>query len=582
MNAISRRPPTRRSWSVYAPAAAMLACCGLLAAATVDAANSKTERSPETVRLVLQITVDQLRGDFLDRYAKRFGEGGFRRLLNSGVVYTNAHYGHANTETIVGHATLATGTAPSMHGMVGNVWYDRELGRVVYNIEDERFESLGDLPTPGNSTSGPETVARSSGRSPAALLASTLSDELAEATAGRARIFSIALKDRAAVPMAGRSGKALWYSKRSGRFVSSTYYFEQVPKWLGQFTSTVPTLRYADKQWTLLAPKASYLFRHQDDRPYESMMGLYGRTFPHDFGNPRDPSFYARLASSPAGDELVAALATTLIDTQQLGQRKVVDYLAVGFSSTDYIGHTFGPSSLEAEDNLLRLDRTLAALLDTVDEKVGLEKVLVILSADHGVSEAPEAKRARGHDVERLWIDALQSEAIRSRVAERFRLDGLITNYTHPYLHLDRARIEKADLQLADVQRFVAAQIASVKGVQKAFAAAELEDGTDRSRLAKQVLANHHADRSGDVYVVPRPHWLPYTGTNMRPLTATHGSPWRYDTHVPIVFMGPGITAKRISREVAPRDVAPTIATYLGIGQPSSATGRVLTEVTGK
>lgn len=331
-----------------------LALAGLLTmSATPGSADDAKPTAHPEIRLVLQITVDQLRGDQLDRYGARLGEGGFRRLLDSGAVYTDAHYLHANTETIVGHSTLATGTTPSVHGMTGNVWYDRNADRGVYNIEDDRYAVVGeDSSGDAAIVSGPESFARSSGRSPEALLAGTLADELTRASAGTSRVFSVALKDRAAVPMGGRSGKAVWYSRRSGRFVSSTYYFDALPQWIARFNSERRADRYGGTTWRLLAPANSYMAEHADDRPFEAPGGLFSRTFPHDYGTTGDANFYARIASSPAGDELVAELAAAAIDAWQLGQRGVVDYLAVGFSATDYVGHTFGPSSLEAEDNL--------------------------------------------------------------------------------------------------------------------------------------------------------------------------------------------------------------------------------------
>lgn len=546
------------------------------------AADTKPADTSKPLRLVLQITVDQLRGEQLEAHSARFGPNGFRRLLDSGAVYTNAHYIHANTETIVGHSTLATGATPSAHGMVGNVWYDRSAGRVVYNIEDDRYQLLGDAPRSAGELLGPESVAKAKGRSPASLLASTLSDKLGAATGGRSRSFAVALKDRAAVPMAGRSGKAIWFSKRSGHFVSSTYYFANAPSWLVSWNAGKPFARYAQTQWSLTAPRASYVFAEQDDRAYESMLHVFGKTFPHAYESASGPMFTNRLVASPAGDELVGALSASVIDSAELGRRDVVDYLAVGFSATDYIGHTFGPNSLEAEDNLLRLDATLATLLAAVDEKIGLDATLVVLSSDHGVAEAPESRATRGLESERLYLDSLDGTALRERIAARFGVGDLVVGYTHPYLHLRRDRIAAQQLALAEVQRFAAEQLSAVDGVERAIAAADIAITPTSTRVQQQVAANHHRKRSGDVYVVPKSHALPYRGGRARPLTATHGTPWPYDTHVPIIFMGPRIAAARIERAVAPRDVAPTIAAYLEIDPPDSASGTPLVEVLGK
>jgi predicted AlkP superfamily pyrophosphatase or phosphodiesterase len=559
------------------------ALLGALVAAWIfpTAAIARTDvATPPAIKLVLQITIDQMNGDTLAQRASRFADGGFRRLLNTGTVYTNAHFLHANTETIVGHATIATGTTPSVHGMIGNVWLDRDENRLRYNIEDDRYRVVGEASdaTARAGLSGPESVARSSGRSPAAMLAPTFADELLTAGSDRARAFSVAGKDRAAVPMAGHGGKAFWYSKTSGRFVSSTRYYEALPDWTQRWNAAALGSRYANKKWTLLGPLESYEARNDDDRPYEIAMPGFCRVFPHAYGAADNELFQTFVSASPAGDELTLEFAKTLIDEEHLGRRGATDYLAIGFSASDYIGHLFDPNSLEAEDNLLRLDRTVAALLAHVDERVGLDATIVVLSADHGVSEAPEASKARGFDAQRLSIDVITGPSIRAAVKERFGDDKLIQRFSHPYVYLNHARIADRKLDVAEVERFVAARIAELDGVERAVAAADLSTG-DADLVMRQIRANHHPTRSGDVVVVARPHWLPYTGTGTKPLAATHGSPWTFDTHVPIVFMGPSVPAVHVDRLVHPRDIAPTLSAYLSIPRPGNATGTALREV---
>jgi predicted AlkP superfamily pyrophosphatase or phosphodiesterase len=537
------------------------------------------------VRLVLQITVDQLRGDALPRNAARFGEGGFRRLLENGAVFTNAHYLHANTETVVGHSTLATGTTPSVHGMIGNLWFDRQRNRPVYNVEDDRYRKLGDLPAPptNKDMDGPEAFAKSDGRSPAALLASTFADELIAANAGRSRAFAVALKDRAAVPMAGHGGKALWYSDRSGRFVTGTRYYGALPGWLADWNRAAHTDRYASTRWELLASPESYRAGDDDDRPYEISLPGFGRVFPHAYGPADGPMYYQLIAVSPAGDELTAELAERLIDAEKIGEGEAPDYLAVGFSSTDYVGHVFGPASLEAEDNLLRLDRTLAGLLDFVDERIGLSRTLVVLSADHGVSEAPELRRSRGMDAARFPVARLTDDDMRQALERRFGDGQLIARFSHPYIYLDQGRVSRSGSTLAQVQRFVAKRISTLPGVETAVAAVDIVAAHEGdSPLMRQLRANHHATRSGDVFVVTKPHWLPYVGEGVKPMAASHGSPWSYDTHVPLIFMGPGIERVHSARAVHPRDAAPTMSAYLGIEAPNRSSGEPLAEVLGE
>ena len=253
--------------------------------------------APDKPRLILQITVDALRADLPQRYAHVLGDGGFRLLWKNGVHYTNAHYQHANTETIVGHASLATGTVPAAHGMVGNVWFDRELGRLSYNIEDSRYRLLTagadvDQKTEIDPT---QKAAKVDGRSPAAILSSTFSDELAVHFNGKSKIFAVSVKDRGAVSMAGQAGKAFWFSKSSGEFVTSTYYYKQYPDWVNAWNARKPSQAYAGKSWTLLHPATRYMFGNADDRAYETNFPGFGRTFPHAYGKSGDKYLTTRL-----------------------------------------------------------------------------------------------------------------------------------------------------------------------------------------------------------------------------------------------------------------------------------------------
>ena len=288
-------------------------------------------------RLILQVTVDALRGDLPGRYSHVLGEGGFRYLMDEGVNYTNAHYQHANTETIVGHVSLATGSVPAAHGMVGNVWFDREEGRLVYNIEDADYRLLTvgadvDQKTEIDPT---QKAAKVDGRSPSAILSSTFSDELAVHFGGKSKIFAVSVKDRGAVSLAGHAGKAFWFSKASGEFVTSTYYYDEYPAWVKAWNAAGPAQAYAGKSWELLHDSSKYLFGEADDREYETDFPGFGRTFPHPYGTADDKYFTTRLTLSPAGDELTLDFAMALIEQEQLGMDTIPDYLSVSFSSTD-------------------------------------------------------------------------------------------------------------------------------------------------------------------------------------------------------------------------------------------------------
>jgi len=533
-------------------------------------------------KLILQITVDQLRGDMPTAYLDKMGKGGFRYLLDEGVVYKDAHHNHANTETIVGHATLATGALPAVHGMIGNVWFDDKLQRLVYNVEDANYPLLSADAGVNQKTEIDPTqrTAKSSGRSPNNIQVSTFSDELKIASNGKAKVFGVSVKDRGAISMAGHMGKAFWFSKKSGEFVTSEYYYDKYPEWVSNWNEAKPTKKYHQKTWQLSQPQAKYVFAKQDDQAWETKFPGFGRTFPHQYGDMNNDYFNTFLTLSPAGDELTLDFAKAVVNNEQLGQDEVTDYLSVSFSSTDYVSHIFGPSSLEAEDNMLRLDRTLAKLLTFIDKKVGLENTLIVLSADHGAAEVPAYLSSLGMKTDvvapKEWDKAPSMIALK----KQFGFDtALIKSYFHPYIYLDRDLIAERKLSLEQVQKAVAMEVSKFDGVALAVTSSDIETGnTPQDYLHTLVVNNHSKNRSGDVYVVLEAHRFV---ADMEGLTvaATHGSPWGYDTFVPLIFAGFNIDDDKVYRRVSTTDIAVTLSAVLGIKAPSGAQGQILEKV---
>lgn len=549
---------------------------GLLASGALQAAQP---------RLVLQITVDQLRGDFPTRYAERFGKGGFRYLMDEGVYYANAHYQHANTETIVGHASLATGSVPAGHGMVGNLWFDHELGRLVYNIEDPEFHLLSaDADVDASTEIDPtQRAAKVDGRSPNAILASTFSDELAAHFGGQAKIFGVSVKDRGAVAMAGHAGKAFWFSKSGGEFVTSNYYYDRYPEWVIEWNQRDPKQAYSGQSWELLHDLDSYRFGDSDDRVWETDFPGWGRTFPHAYGSADDKYFTTRLTLGPAGDQLVLDFAQELLVREQLGQDEIPDYLSISFSSTDYVGHLFGASSLEAEDHVLQLDRTLARLFAFVDEKVGLDNTLIVLSADHGGPDTPGYLNEIGLDRAHYFDpETMDREPAIERLKDQFGIGTeLITRYSHPYVYLNRELITERGLDQAAVETAVATELQRFKGIALAVSSTALaENRLPETLMTRAVLNNYHRKRSGDIYLVFEPNVFINDFDGLI-VAATHGSPWRYDTFVPVFFAGQELPQTRIQRPVTPYDIAATLSARLGIKPPSASVGTPLVEVTG-
>jgi len=533
-------------------------------------------------KLILQITVDQLRGDLPTRYYDRLGEGGFKYLWEKGIVYKDAHHSHANTETIVGHATLATGAYPSVHGMVGNLWFDRARKRTVYNIEDANYHLL----TPGGGVSASaeidytQAVAQSDGRSPNAILTTTFSDELRAYSNGRSKVFGVSVKDRGAVSLAGHAGKAFWFSKTTGDFVTSSYYYDQYPEWVEDWNAKNLAQQYAEQHWELLKPRDTYLFALSDDRAWETDLAGFGRIFPHPYGLAEGKYFNTLLTISPAGDDLTLDFAKTLLLEEKLGKGAVTDYLAVSFSSTDYVGHIFGPSSLEAEDNILRLDRSLAALFKLIDEEVGLKNTLIVLSSDHGGPDTPGYLQM--HNIPAGYVDPSlwEQDAAIERVKKRFNIKKkLVEKFEHPYIYFTDSVINDRTINLRAVEQALAAEFQKFEGVAFAVSSRALaEDGVPVTPLMQRLRNNYHPDRSGQIYLVYEPNWYVNSFDGLT-VASTHGSPWSYDTFVPIVFAGGNIKPQVVLRRVYTVDVATTLAEIAGVKSPSGAVGVILPEV---
>ena len=549
--------------------ALLVAVCLLVRPSSAELFGNDASEPP---RLVVQITIDQLRGDLPTRYRERLSKGGFRYLLEKGTHYTNAHHRHANTETAVGHATLVTGADPSIHGIIANDWIDPSTGAFVYNTEDERHHLIGKQPKAHR------------GVSPRNLLGSTIGDEMVFANAGKSRVFSISGKDRGAILPGGHAGKAFWYSKSSGQFVTSTYYYDAYPDWVAAWNAAKPVDRFRGRKWELLHPREDYFAKNLDDRPYEADFGDLGRTFPHHYGDGK--YFTLVVGLTPAIDELTLEFAKEVIEREKLGAGEATDFLAVSFSATDYVGHLFGPSSLESEDNILRLDRVLASFFAFLDETVGLENTLIVLSADHGGPEAPEYARSIGIEAGRFAFDHFKKpNQLTAAIKARYGRDDFILSHSHPYLYLNYDAIRDAKLDPAEIERFVAAEATKIPGIRYAMSRSELLDGRYvDAPIQRQIRRNFHPDRSGAVHLVQDQYWFLHSTDEaakmgLEGLAAIHGSPWSYDTYVPIFFAGHNVPARTVARRVATTDVAPTIAAYLGIKPPSGAIGNPLHEV---
>lgn len=516
----------------------------------------------EKPKLVVFLSVDQLRGDHLLRLESRLGEGGFKWLLEHGVYYTNAHYRHASTVTAVGHATLVTGANPPEHGIVENRWYSRETGKMEYCVQDEAHHLIG---VPGK----PED-----GTSPKNLMTETIGDNLVIASGGRARVFGVSFKDRAAMLMAGHLGKAFWFHSGSGGFMTSDYYYPEFPAWMKTWNEAKYPDQFRTAVWDLLKPRETYVFRDQDDRAVEAGAKSVGTTFPHDLKQVPPTFFYSALSGTPYGDKTCLDFAKTLIKAERLGQTGETDMICISLSSTDVIGHVFGPTSLEMEDILLQLDASLAEFFGFLQDTIGLGNCVFALSADHGGHEVAEHTATLNFPGQRITRETL-IPAINGALQQQFNVADLVVGIEDPHVFLNVPAMRGAGLDEATVNAAAARFLQEQPGILYAITREQVLEGRVPSIPAVQRLArSFHAKRGGGVLIAPEPFWYFYNGNQ----GGTHSGPWAYDTYVPVIIAAPGVTAQRVAREAAPEDIAGTLANILGILPPAGNTGLVLTE----
>ena len=477
--------------------------------------------------------------------------------------FANAHYAHANTLTAPGHATLFTGAHAAGHGLISNEWIDRESGDFVYCVEDTNHQLLGQKST------------AHIGTSPRNLTTNTIGDELIVGSGNQSRVFSVSLKDRGAILPAGHLGKAFWYSDSSGHFVSSDFYYDSYPEWVQAFNQ-LGSLHDRTALWGQSRPSTSYHW--EDNRRGER--GAVSNVFPHTLADSiSDSAFFAELPYTPYGDALVTDFARTLIEAEGLGTGDSPDMLCISLSATDKIGHAYGPQSWEAQDNLNQLDITIEQLLHVVDASVGLDQTLVLLTSVHGCAGNPEWQEDLGLPAGRVNIDSILT-VTSAIVASRLACDqDIIAGFHNPSVFLDQGSIATCGLAAASVENELKDLIQDQNGI--AFVVTRSELLTDRfpnSAFNDRVRHAFHPLRSGDLYIVQQPFWYLHSKHNEK--AAMHGSPYNYDTHVPIIFSGPGIPSGcRVHRKVAPSDIAVTLALYLGVGIPAHSVGTPLFEV---
>jgi predicted AlkP superfamily pyrophosphatase or phosphodiesterase len=498
--------------------------------------NPATPRKP---KLVIGIIIDQFRYDYLNRFQKDY-TGGFARFFRNGAIFTNAHYEHFPTVTAIGHSTFMSGATPSVSGIIGNSWWDPSVSKTITSVSDDKTDLVGTTGT---------------GSSPRRMLVSTIPDELKISGKG-GKAFGISIKDRSAILPAGHMGNgAFWFNAETGNFVSSTYYMAELPQWVAKFNSARAVDQYLTAEWKSLTAPSKVFPRYKP-----TTVTTVG-------------SKYADIDYTPFANDLVEGLAEAAIDAEKLGQGTLTDFLAVSFSANDYVGHARGPDSEEVRDISLRTDRLLEKFFQFVDRKVGLANTIIVLSADHGVAPIVEVNNDRKMPGARL-VASEQNKVLEAALVSKYGSGKWITNRAEYGFTLNKELINSRKLNLAEVQEYAAEVLRTQPGVFRAYTHSQLMRGqVPNDRLHSRIINGFFPARSADVTIVQNPYFLfDKTGT-------THGLPFAYDTHVPVIFMGAAIKPGRYHKQVAVNDIAPTLATILEIETPAGAYGRVLEEI---
>jgi predicted AlkP superfamily pyrophosphatase or phosphodiesterase len=527
-----------------------LALASTLAAASLPAAAAPEAAVTPRPRLVVFVSVDQMRADYLERFRSLFNSG-LKALAERGAVFTNARYRHACTETGPGHSVLLSGRSPRSSGIVGNSWYDRALRRRVNVVEDPTVRVIG----------GAGRAA-----SPSHFNGFTVGDMLKAHSAG-SRVVGVSFKDRAAILMAGkRADGAYWYETDGGRFVTSSWYTGEAPRWLESWNARRAAVAYVGRAWERLLPDPAAYVRLAGDDEVKGEWDGKETAFPHRVRSaPPAPEYYDGLRRTPFADEMLFDVASAAMKAHDLGTDEATDILAVSFSACDVIGHTYGPNSQEIMDQLLRLDRTLGRLLDAAERRAGRDRVLVVLTADHGVMPLVETLKAQGIDARRASGDELHGPVERALAARFPGTAGLITDPDPMEYVLDREAIARQGLEIEDVEATIREALLSSGLVDAVYTQAQLAG----PRPAGDSFFDLHqraffAPRSGDLVARIKRHV--YLGGYVG--GTGHGTPHDYDRHVPIVFMGPGIAPGSHDVLTGPEDIAWTLGRLLGLPYP--------------
>ncbi len=515
-------------------------------------------------KLVVGIVIDQMRWDYLYRFAPLFkANGGFKRMMNNGFSCDNTQIGYTPSVTACGHTGIYTGSVPAVHGITGNAWYDGQLKRSVYCSEDKTVDGVG-------------TKGASDGQmSPRNMLTTSICDELRLATNFKSKVIGVALKDRGSILPAGHSANgAYWFDSKSGYFITSTYYMNQLPEWVNNFNKRNVPDSLMNLGWTKKLKDEDYLnYATADEKSYENQpFGKEQTKMPYTLTRTATEGF-GKLASTPHGNTLTAEMAKAAVLAEGLGKDAITDFLAVSFSSPDYIGHAFGPNSWEMVDDYIRLDEELGKMFDFLDATVGKGTYTSFLSADHAVAHVPaflkENKLPGG-----VISESKVSADLNSKIKEKFGIDNAIVSMYNYQVHFNRIKVDSLNINKSQLNAFVIQYLQKLDAVSNAFPTADILTSPMPQVLREKLANGFFYNRSGDIQIVLKPGYIDGNDKG-----TTHGLWYPYDAHIPLLWYGYGIKQGSSNREVYMHDIASTIAALLHIQMPSGNIGKPIVEV---
>jgi len=511
-------------------------------------------------KLVIGIVVDQMSWDYLYRYYDRYdANGGFKKLLNQGFSCENTLIPYTPTVTACGHTAIYTGSVPAIHGITGNAWYNNTLNKNIYCTEDDSAQTVGSATALGK-------------MSPRNLLTTTICDELRMATNFRSKVIGVALKDRGSILPAGHSANAAyWYDNKTGDWITSSYYMKELPQWVKDVNAKKMVDKYYESGWNTLYPINTYLQSTEDEKNYENK--TLGDHFPYDLKKHIGKN-YSFISATPYGNSFTLEMAKAALLAEQLGKDAITDFLAVSLSSPDYIGHSFGPNSIEAEDGFLRLDKDLGDFLSFLNEKVGEGQYLVFLSADHGAAHVPGFLKDHNIPAGNFNMDALITKMNR-QLSDKFNINDLITDISNYQLYINHPAINSSKIKEKDIRKWIIDSLEKTPGITRVIELDALQQTTLNSTVKEMIANGYYPQRSGDIQLILEPHWIDGFETG----GTTHGAWNPYDAHIPLLWYGWNINHGKLNREIKMTDIAPTIAALLHIQMPSGNIGKVIEEI---